>query len=162
MVQVQVEGDTRELVSTMKNLSEVDKKKLNAILGQDVRNSTLDRFKQSKGPNGRRWRTSIRAGAEGGKTLIQTSQLRNSIQVKSDASGFAVGTNVVHAATHQFGDTRTIRAKTNKGLRFKVGGRWVKKTSVTVTIPARPFLGMNDDDMSTLKNTAEAFIMKES
>ena len=119
-------------------------------LGEGVRESTLERFKEGRAPDGRRWKTSIRAATTGGKTLIDSSQLRNSIQVTADASGFAVGTNAKHAATHQFGDQgRTIRA------------RKVSKKRVKVNIPARPFLGLSDEDMQEIKATTEEFIGRD-
>lgn len=161
MYSIRVEGDTRELLQTMRNIAELDCKKLNAALGEGVRDSTLERFKQSRGPDGKRWKTSVRAASEGGTTLIKTSQLRTSIRWKSDATGFAVGTNVKHAATHQFGDTRTIVAKKKKVLRFRIGDQWISKKKVEVTYPARPFLGLNDDDMEEIKATVEDFISKE-
>ena len=90
---------------------------------------------------------------------IDTAQLRNSIKSYSDEKGFAVGTNVKHGATHQFGEKgRTIRAKTSRGLRFQVGGRWVTKKQVKVKIPARPFLGLSEADMQEIKATVEEFI----
>lgn len=46
-----------------------------------------------------------------------------------------VGNPVRYAAIHQFGGT--IKAKTKKALRFKIGDQWVTRESVT--IPARPF-----------------------
>ena len=131
-------------------------------LGEGVRESTLERFKEGRAPDGRRWKTSIRAAPTGGKTLIDSSQLRNSIQVTADASGFAVGTNAKHAATHQFGDQgRTIRARKAKNLRFQVGGQWVSKKQVKVNIPARPFLGLSDEDMQEIKATTEEFIGRD-
>ena len=115
-----------------------------------------------QGPDGKRWKTSIRAAETGGKTLIDSSQLRNSIKTTADASGFAVGTNVKHAATHQFGDKgRTIRAKRAKNLRFQVGGQWISKKKVKVNIPARPFLGLSDEDMQEIKATTEEFIGRD-
>lgn len=48
---------------------------------------------------------------KGGKTLIRTSDLRTSIKTEADSTGLAIGTNLIYAATHQFGDERTIRAK---------------------------------------------------
>lgn len=87
---------------------------------------------------------------------------RTSIHDKSDASGFAVGTNVKYAATHQFGEPgRTIRARKKKALRFQAGGKWVTKKQVRITIPARPFLGLSEDDMQEMKATVEEFIQKE-
>ena len=159
---IRLEGDVAGLFRKMRSYSELDKKALNAALAEGVRESTLERFKQSKDPSGKRWKTSIRAATTGGKTLIDSSQLRNSIKAKSDASGFAVGTNVKHAATHQFGEPgRTIRAKKAKALRFQVGGRWVTKKQVKVSIPARPFLGLSEDDIQEIKATVEDFVGRE-
>lgn len=163
MYSIRLDGDTRALLRQLRHYSELDKKALNAALAEGVRESTLERFKQGKDPSGKRWKTSIRAATQGGKTLIQSSQLRNSIRSKSDASGFAVGTNVKHAATHQFGEPgRTIRARGKKNLRFQVGGKWVSKKEVKITIPARPFLGLSDDDLQEIKGTVEDFVGRES
>lgn len=158
-ISIRVDGDVARLQARMRGLSEVDKKGLNEALAEGMRESTLERFKQSRGPSGKRWRTSIRAAESGGKTLIDTAQLRNSIKSAADASGFAVGTNVVYAGTHQRGDEkRTIRAKTSKGLRFRVNGQFVTKKQVQVSIPARPFLGVSEDDMAEIKATVEDFV----
>ncbi len=143
----------------MQSMATIDKKGLNAALAEGVRESTLERFQQSRGPSGKKWKTSIRAASRGGKALIDTSQLRNSIKSQSDETGFAVGTNVKHAATHQFGEPgRTIRAKSSRGLRFQVGGQWVTKKQVKVKISARPFLGLSSEDMDEIKDTVEEFV----
>lgn len=156
---IRLDGDVSALLRRMRAYSELDRKNLNAALAETARESTLERFRQSKGPDGKRWKTSIRAAAVGGKTLIDTAQLRNSIKSYSDEKGFAVGTNVKHGATHQFGEKgRTIRAKTSRGLRFQVGGRWITKKQVKVKIPARPFLGLSEADMQEIKATVEEFI----
>lgn len=160
---IRVEGNAAELIAKMREISDLDKEGLNAALAEAVRESTLERFKQGKDPSGKSWRTSIRAATTGGKTLVASSQLRNSIKAESDETGFAVGTNVIHAATHQFGAVgRTIRAKKAKALRFQVGGRWVSKKQVRVNIPARPFLGISDEDMQEIKSTVEDFIGGEN
>lgn len=162
MYSIRLEGETAALLRKMRRYSEIDRRSLNIALGEGVRESTLERFKEGRAPDGRRWKTSIRAATTGGKTLIDSSQLRNSIQVTADASGFAVGTNAKHAATHQFGDQgRTIRARKAKNLRFQVGGQWVSKKQVKVNIPARPFLGLSDEDMQEIKATTEEFIGRD-
>lgn len=162
MYDIRLEGDTQAMLHRIRSFSEIDRRSINAALAEGVRESTLERFRQSKGLDGRRWKTSKRAILEGGKTLVKTAQLRNSIHARSDASGFAVGTNVKHAATHQFGEPgRTIRARRKKALRFKIGGKWISKKQVRVTIPARPFLGLSDEDMQEMKSTVEEFIGKE-
>lgn len=156
---IRLDGDVSALLRRLRAYSEIDRRGLNATLAQTARESTLERFRQGRDPEGRRWKTSIRAAASGGRTLIDTAQLRNSIKAHSDEKGFAVGTNVKYAGTHQFGDSnRTIRAKTRKGLRFQVGGRWVTKKQVKVSIPARPYLGLSSEDMEEIKATVQEFI----
>ena len=162
MYDIRLEGDTRAMLRRIRSFSEIDRRSINAALAQGVRESTLERFRQSKGPDGRRWKSSKRAILEGGKTLVKTAQLRNSIHARSDASGFAVGTNAKHAATHQFGEPgRTIRARRKKVLRFQYNGKWVSKKQVRVKIPARPFLGLSDEDMQEMNATVEDFIGRE-
>ena len=146
MYDIRLEGDTRAMLRRIRSFSEIDRRSINAALAQGVRESTLERFRQSKGPDGRRWKSSKRAILEGGKTLVKTAQLRNSIHARSDASGFAVG---------------TIRARRKKVLRFQYNGKWVSKKQVRVKIPARPFLGLSDEDMQEMKATVEDFIGRE-
>lgn len=162
MYDIRLDGDTRAMLRRIRSMAELDRRRINAALAEGVRESTLERFRQSMGPDGRRWRTSIRAAQGGGQTLVDTAQLRNSIHARSNASGFAVGTNVKHAATHQFGEPgRTIRARRKKVLRFQVGGRWVSKKKVRITIPARPFLGLSEEDMREIRATVEDFIGRQ-
>lgn len=162
MFDIRLQGDTRAMLRRIRHFSEIDRRSINAALADVVRESTLERFRQGRDPEGRRWKASIRAANEGGRTLVQTAQLRNSIHARSDASGLAVGTNVKHAATHQFGEPgRTIRARRKNVLRFRVNGRWVSKKQVRIQIPARPFLGLSDEDMQEIKGTVEDFIARE-
>lgn len=162
MYSIRLEGDTRAMLRKLRSFSETDRRGINAALSEAVLESTLERFKQGRDPEGRRWKTSIRAAAEGGRTLIRSGQLKNSIHARADISGFAVGTNVKHAATHQFGEPgRTIRARRKKALRFQVGGRWISKKQIRVQIPARPFLGLSDRDMQEIRETVEDFIAGE-
>lgn len=139
MYSIRLEGDTQAMLRKIRSFSEIDKKSINAALAEGVRESTLERFKKSRDPSGKRWKTSIRAETEGGKTLIQSAQLRNSIKSKSDATGFAVGTNVKHAATHQFGEPgRTIRARRKKALRFQVGASGFLRSKSASASPPVP------------------------
>ena len=162
MYDIRLDGDTRAMLRRIRGLSELDRRGINAALAEGVRESTLERFRQGKGPDGQRWRSSVRVAQSGGQTLVDTARLRNSIHARADASGFVVGTNVKYAATHQFGEPgRTIRARRKKYLRFQVGGRWVSKKKVRITIPARPFLGLSDEDMREMKATVEDFVGRE-
>lgn len=157
MYGIRLEGDTRKLMKKLRHYSDIDKKAANRTIGEAVRESTLERFKQGIDPEGKKWEPSQRAIAEGGQTLVDSARLRNSIRSQADSTGFAVGTNVIYASSQQLGvsDRKvTIRAKTPKGLRFQVGGKWIRKKEVKVTInvPKREFLGLSKDDQREIQD----------
>lgn len=110
-------------------------------------NSTRERFDSQTGPDGEQWLPSLRAMIQGGKTLTKDGHLGDSITSANDGKSAKWGTNRIYAAIHQFGGT--ITAKTSKGLRFQVpGAGWVTRRSVT--LPARPYLGLSADDQDEI------------
>ena len=151
-IQVEVAGDYSALLKEIARLENVDTEEAMAAIGEGLRESTVRRFDTSTAPDGKKWKTSIRVKEKGGKTLLNRANLRNSIHTEYDATGMAVGTNSIYAATHQFGAERTIRAKNGKYLRFKVGGKWASVPSVHVRIPARPFLGVSKEDEEEIRD----------
>lgn len=150
-VSVKVDGDVQRLMQRLGRIAGMDKAGINNAIAEGLRTSTIERFQAEKSPEGKKWKQSIRAREEGGKTLTKSTALRSSIRSDSSADGLAIGTNDIRAATHQFGDTRIIKAKRKKALRFRVNGRWVSKKEVKVTIPARPFLGVSEDDEEEIR-----------
>ena len=148
-VKASLGGENQALLAKLRKFGTIQFRGLMTSIAEGLRTSTVERFGTGTSPEGERWQPSLRA-KEGGKTLVETTALRNSIRSQVSESGLAVGTNDIRAATHQFGDTRTIRAK-GKYLMFCVGGNWVRVKSVTVTIPARPFLGISSEDESDIK-----------
>ena len=97
-------------------------------------------FQRSTDPYGKQWKP---LSSRDGIALRDTGRLMNSLTrvPAATASGFTISTGVRYAAVHQYG--ATIKAKTNKGLRFRVGGprgrgQWVRKQRVT--IPRRQFM----------------------
>ena len=154
-VKVDVDGDIDQLISRLDRISGIDKAGVMNAISEGLRTSTYERFQKGEAPDGSRWKPSIRARSGEGNTLIDSTELRNKIQSKADATGAAVGTNKIYAATHQFGDERTIRAKNGKYLKFKVGGRFVSVPSVRVNIPARPFLGISQSDDEEIRELLE-------
>lgn len=135
-IRIELQGDTDDLLKKLKQLSEDDRRGLLRAMADAVRTSTTDRFDTETDPDGNKWKASVRAQEDGGKTLTLTGTLRNSIRYRTTPEGFAVGTNDIRAATHQFGDKRTIKAE---------NGRSIKRN-----IPARPFLGFNEEDREEL------------
>lgn len=118
-------------------------------VGAQLRQHVDERFEDERGPGGTPWPKSWRARTRGGQTLTDTARLRQSITFNAGRNQVEIGTNVAYAPVHQFG--ATIRAKTAKGLVFRIGGgpqgwRRVKQ----VTIPARPFLGLDAEDIAAI------------
>ena len=149
-VSIKLDGDVNGLLERLKSLSDVDKAEVMRAIAEGLRTSTIERFRTEKSPEGVKWEQSARAKSTGGKTLTKSAALRNSVKAKADSKGASVGTNLVYAATHQFGAERTIRAKNAKYLWFK-GTSWAKKKEVSIQIPARPFLGISDEDMAEIR-----------
>ncbi|WP_052494009.1 phage virion morphogenesis protein [Nitrosospira sp. NpAV] len=111
-----------------------------ATLGE---NSTRERFRTEIGPDGRRWKPSIRVQISGGRTLTKDGHLGDSITSHSGRDFAEWGVNRIYAAIHQFGGV--IKPRNASSLRFKLAnGAFV--TTKSVTIPARPFLGINAGD----------------
>jgi len=116
-------------------------------IGSYVENTTKLRFSDGVGPDGKAWTPSRRAAREGGQTLLNHGHLRDSITYVIQGDEVMIGTNVIYAAIHQFGGV--IRPKSAKKLAFRTpdGLRLVDQ----VTIPARPYLGVNDEDKQEIR-----------
>lgn len=109
-----------------------------ADIGEALVSSTIQHFVEGKGPDGEDWKPSERSARDGGKPLSNTGRLRQSIDYATAPDSVTVGTNVLYGRIHQVGGE--IRPKHKKAL--KVGGRLVSK----VTMPARPYLYMDEED----------------
>lgn len=91
-----------------------------------------------------------------GTPLNDTGNLKKSIQQTYDASTAKVGTNEPYAAIHQFGGV--ITPKKGKYLIFKIGDRWVMTDKVT--IPARPFLTLTEQDEADILQDVQDYWRK--
>lgn len=127
---------------------------LTETIGEQLVSSTVERFESETGPDGTAWPKSRRAEDEGGQTLTDSGGLKGSIAYEATPSLVAVGTGKVQAAIHQFGGE--IVPKKAKALVFDVGGETV--FTKKVTMPARPFIGINEEDIEEARETIEAFI----
>lgn len=136
-----------------------DKQRLFEAIGGALVTSTQKRFEDEKGPDGKAWPPSLRARLTGGRTLTDTARLVSSITFEATADRLAVGTNVIYAAIHQMGGT--IKAKTKAGLRFRAPGNggWVRKSQVEM--PARPFLGLDEEDNKEIAALAADWLSAE-
>lgn len=120
-------------------------------IGALLRSSTQLRFNDSTGPDGSPWAAVLR----GGKPLRDTGvHLMNAVNHRVEGNSVLVGVPPPWATVHQFG--ATITAKNAKALRFKIGDRWVTKKSVT--IPARPFLGISTEDETGIRDIIDDLV----
>lgn len=105
-----------------------------ATVGRSIANRIRLCFKLGIDPWANPWAAlKIRKG----QPLRNTGRLQRSIVANPDKTGVTIGTNVRHAAVHQYG--QTIVAKPGKRLVFPgPGGALV--FAKKVTIPARPFM----------------------
>ena len=132
-----------------------DNTELYSALGDILLDGVHDRFKRGVAPDGRPWQKSWRAIAQNGQTLRDTGRLLNSIITITKKNNVIVGTDVLYAKLMHYGGT--IRAKSKPYLVFKTPtGGWVKRKSVTV--PARPILGVSEDDAQNMLTAIEEYL----
>lgn len=125
-------------------------------LGEQLVSSTIERFETGTGPDGEQWQPSARAEAENGKTLVDNGHLKGSINYEASPAAVAVGTtDETKGAIHQLGGT--ITPKKAKALRFTVPGGQVVMAK-KVEMPARPYIGINQEDIDESRATIQLFI----
>lgn len=111
-------------------------------VGMSLVTSTSRRFELGVDPDGNRWIPSRRARETGGQTLVRDRHLSDSITHDPGRAGVEWGSNLPYALIHQEGGE--IVPKTGRFLVFQAGGGMV--FARRVEIPARPYLGFDDDD----------------
>ena len=115
-------------------------KKMLSTIGEALVTSTKLRFQTTKDPDGKQWKKSVRVKKVGGQTLSDTGDLKGSINYEATDTLVAVGSNNdVYAHAHQAGS--------------KVG------RNLSVQLPRRQFLGINDDDMEEVEEIIKEHIM---
>jgi phage virion morphogenesis protein len=126
--------------------------------------NTQDRFDAAEAPDGSPWKALLPAYAalKRGPGILRESGMRGGLQgsIAFDTAGseLAIGSNKIYAAVHQFG--ATIRAKNAPALRFRLGNGMVAVRSVT--IPARPYLGLSRRDEEDTLDVVEFFLTRRS
>lgn len=145
----QVRAELGRLAGRLKNLTPAMRG-----IGEIVRRSVEQNFAAGGRPE--KWEKSHRVKEKGGQTLSDTGRLRRSFTVRGYPDRAEVGTNVKYAAIHQFGGV--ISARNRPYLRFKVGDQWVTKRSVT--IPARPFLMVQNEDWGKMRRYLERYAVE--
>ena len=146
-----------------------DKRPFLKIMAETVRSSVSKNFESGGRPA--KWKPSRRATREGGQTLIKSGRLVNSIFgefhpdhiEKMDANRLVIGTNVKYARVHQLGakiGARVLTPVNKKALSWPGARHPVKKVNWPgATIPARPFLVIQDEDWTEIREALAGHIM---
>jgi len=120
--------------------------------------STMERFEDEQAPDGSKWLPSLRAAAEGGKTLTLSARLKLSIRPIVGTDQIEIGTNTVYARRHQEGFNGTEQVGAHSRTMTSAFGRRLR-SPIEVAIPSftrkgstpkREFLGLSIDDREEL------------
>jgi len=84
----------------------------------------------------------------GHKILIDSGRLRGSIHYLAGQSSVQIGSNLVYAATHQYGRRFTKARGSRSG------------SSTWSNIPARPFLVMQEEDRSAVRDILHRYLVE--
>ena len=115
-----------------------DTQALMESVGDVLVSGTLKRFQDEEDPTGKKWPKSKRAAKKDGQTLTDTALLRRSVDYAATSDKVMVGSNLPYARIHQKG------GKTGKGHK--------------VDMPARPYLGVSEEDMDEVRETVADFL----
>ena len=108
--------------------------------------------------NGASFIPSIRARIQGGQTLLDRGLLRNSITYFAKKNGVEWGVPSEFPYAWILNEGGTITPKVKPFLRFKVGGRWVRRKKVK--IPKRQFLGLSISDKTEILDILGSFLVE--
>ena len=161
-----------EMKATVKQLTQRLSKPQQALkeCGLVLLRSISKNFKQGGRPV--KWKKSARARLTGDKTLIDTARLKNSITMDVSGNILTVGTNVKYARIHELGGSIRKNATIKEHwryIRFAFGkpitGRRVlvkaHQRKMNITMPARPFLVIQDTDWRVFKRIFEDYLVKK-
>lgn len=115
-----------------------------------VQSQTRARFYNKIAPDGSRWTPN----REGTSTLLRTRALHDSIDYAVTGESAVVGSGSKYAGPHQHG--AVITPKKAKRLVFRLGNKTV--FAKKVTIPARPFLGLSDENKAHILDQVARFL----
>ncbi len=151
-----MEKRTRDLSPVMKDMA-LDMKK-NVILN----------FDKEQSYDGKPWKKSHRAKAEGGKTLQKTSRLKNAFSTQYSSDSAWLGNNVRYAASMNYGIRKGKYG--DKYVTVKEHQRSIRGKSQTVkthrrrqkipwgVIPAYNFLGVTDKEIRKYQGWIKDYI----
>lgn len=148
-------SDESPIIAVLSRIAGFNKTQLFEEIGAYGVTSTQFRFADQHDVNGNPWKQSWRAKAQNGQTGRDNGDLLNGLSYQLLPNGVEWGANVDYAHVFHFG--AHIVPKTAEYLVFNVMGSWRKVKEVD--IPGREFLGINEDDESSILDIIGAHIL---
>lgn len=122
-------------------------------IGRLMEERTRKRIEEDKkSPDGKSWKPNV----AGTSILYREGNLARSIDYVATSDSVQIGSALVYARIHQMGGT--IKPKTAKALAFMIGGEF--RLVQSVTIPARPYLGISGEDEREIISTTEDWMRR--
>lgn len=154
-------------------LARIDRRQgLMKAIGDLLVGSAGENFRAERGPDGAAWAplapSTIRARARRARSQIrilsETGALAGSVHAEATDDLARIGSPTAYAAIHQLGGTiqKAAGSRTMVGRRFArrgaEGGREAEIMAHSITIPARPFLGVSAEDAVSILEMAEDWL----
>lgn len=133
-----------------------------------------ENFLRQGRPEWQGWSPQYARQRAGGKILQKSGRLAKSIVQQSDNHSATVGTNVRYARIHQEGGTINIAARSQRSYHRQrrdgsVDNRFARKSRANfaqwntigaykITMPARPFLQLSEEDVERMEETAQRYL----
>ena len=135
-------------------------RKLYGVLGETLKKIHAERFKQEIDPEGKKWQplSPITQEIKGNdKILKHRGYLSQKLAYNYNNESVEFGSDAKYARLHQFGGV--IKPKSSKRLVFgKKGNQVFAKAS---EVPARPWLGVSEQDEQKLLRKATALLQRQ-
>lgn len=158
-----VEMNLQELDGVRKKLDKAklspqERRQLLASVAQLAEQQSKERFDTQTDPDGNRWKeiSAVTAAYYQRKfitnhsILVISGGLRESIESQVNSWQAIVGATKVYAATHQYGAKKGQFGRTRKNAPIPWGD-----------IPARPFLGFNDENVSEISRCVDEYLAEK-
>lgn len=156
-----------------------DPRRMLLDMAESLLATTQQRFRTQTGPDGSQWQALTpayqrRKRKNKGRILVLNAYLMNQLAYQVNDNELLVGSNLPYAAIHQLGGTINVVAR-QRDIYFRrdkngeVGQRFVKRSRsnfaqrvtigpYTITIPARPYLGISTQDEISLVEIATRYL----
>ncbi len=124
-----------------------------AAIGEHLLNTTRERFDDEQSPEGKPWTplsamTLARKRKNRDKILTEYGHLRGTLAYRAGRQHIEIGSTRIYAGTHQFGAEQGAFGRTKRGGPIPRGD-----------IPARPFLGVSDEDRAEINQAVRDFLV---